>query len=233
MPEPIRFRLRDLIIVMVLLTLVAAIFIVPAVLRSRMASNETSAVAALKQLVSTESTRRGTDSDGNGFQDYWTLDISGFYGMQDQSGAMLKFIDIGFARADASRRVSYAGKPSPNGGPCRPVPKSGYTFRSMLSDDNAGQPTPYCVNYVRTQKNITVLRNSKGVYGYATATNSYLFGFEAIPVKYQTTGIRVFIVCEEGVIYGVDKGDNAFVATWPGTDPTAKMNNGRFWAVVQ
>ncbi|MBI3096648.1 MAG: DUF2950 family protein [Planctomycetes bacterium] len=225
------FTLIELMIVVAIIAIIAAIAI-PSLLRSRIAANETSAVAALKQLVSTESTWRQTDSDGNGVQDYWTYDLAGFYGMQDASGAILKFIDVNFAKADGSRRVSYSGKPTTNGTACVAIAKSGYKFRSMVNDDGAGTPAAYCVNYVPSQKTVSVLRHGT-TNGYATACNSYLFGFTAIPDTYNTTGIRIFIVCEEGVIYGVDAGSNTFQTTWPGTDPTAKTKSGRFWSVVQ
>lgn len=238
MANRFRFTLRDMLLVITVLTVVTA-FAVPAWLRSRLRSTEAGSIAGLKQLVSTESTWRQVDADGNGVQDYWTLDVAGFYGMEDASRQIMKFIDVNFAKADGSRRVSYSGQPSPNSAPCSPVPKRGYVFRAMISDDGEGRPRPYSVNYVptaplwgRPRTASTILRNRRGAYGCATATNSYLFGFCAMPTPYQAP-LRTFIVNEEGVIYGVDRGCNAFVATWPGTDPTAKTNKGRFWSVVQ
>ncbi|MBI3096647.1 MAG: DUF2950 family protein [Planctomycetes bacterium] len=102
----------------------------------------------------------------------------------------------------------------------------------MVSDDGGGTPTAYRVNYVPSQKDISVLRHGT-TNGYATATNALWFGFTAMPDAYNTNGIRVFVVNEEGVIYGVDAAGSTFKSTWPGTDPTRNTVNGRFWAVVQ
>lgn len=225
------FTLIELMIVVAIISIIAATAI-PSLLRSRIAANETSAVASLRQLVSTESAWRQTDSDGNGVQDYWVYDVAGFYGMQDASQKILKFIDANFAKADASRRVSYSNKPTSNALPCAPLAKSGYKFQAMLTDDGAGVPTPYRMNYVPTQRDPTVLRHGV-TNGYATATNSLCYGFVAMPDVYNTNGIREFVVNEEGVIYGVDRGGNTFQSTWPGTDPSRASVNGRFWSVVQ
>ncbi|MBI3096821.1 MAG: DUF2950 family protein [Planctomycetes bacterium] len=180
-------------------------------------ANETSAVAALKQVVSTQSTWRQTDSDGNGIQDYWTLDVAGFYGMRDASGATLNFIDVNFAKADGRPRVTFNGQ-SPT-----PVAKSGYLFYAMKWDETGAA---YNVNYVPTQRNATFPQGRP-------ACNPYKFGFCAVPAVYGQTGIRTFIVSEEGVLYGVDSECNAPVLRWPGVDPTACTVKGRYWRVVQ
>ncbi|MBI3097859.1 MAG: DUF2950 family protein [Planctomycetes bacterium] len=217
--------LVEVLIVVVIVAIILAIAI-PSTSRHVIASNEAVTVAALKQLVGAEATWRQTDPDGNGIQDYWTLDVAGFYGVQDSSGSLRKLIGCDLADADESPCVSYPGHVS--------CARGGYKFQAMVWDDGAGKPTRYNMNYVPTAKN-GVLRRAAGAPGgtYATACNSHLFGFCAVPDKYNTTGIRVFIVNEEGVIYGVDRGNNTFITTWPGTDPTQKTLNGRFWSVVQ
>ena len=70
-------------------------------------AREAVAEAMLDQLVSTEGVWRQTDSDLNGVQDYWTLDVAGFYFWKDENGALLKFIDVNMAMAD---RVNEEGE---------------------------------------------------------------------------------------------------------------------------
>ena len=75
-------------------------------------------------------------------------------------------------------------------------------------------------------------------------TNVSKFGFCSYPATYARDGVRVFIVNEEAVIYGVDNGMNAATNkgeigtldgaafAWPGVDPTAvAAGGGRTWAV--
>ena len=59
------FTLIELLIVIAIIAIIAAIAI-PSLLKSRIAANEASAAASLKNLVSINSTWRQSDVDGNG-----------------------------------------------------------------------------------------------------------------------------------------------------------------------
>ena len=86
-------------------------------------------------------------------------------------------------------------------------PKSGYVFYCLIKDET-------------------------GVTTYAGRPR-YKFGFAAQPAEYGTTGVRMFTVNEEGVVYSRDTGYQTFatiLCRYPGTDPT---NSGAFpgkWA---
>lgn len=210
------FTLIELSIVIVLIAIIMTLA-VPSLLRSRMAAHEISATSSLRALVSTQASWRQLDPDGNGRQDYWTVDLAGFYAIQDKSGSPIRCIEITLAKADASRVVSYASKPS------TPQARAGYRFRAMRRDATGS----YRVNSVPTQADPTVITPG------TLACDDYRYGFSALPDTYNATGTRIFIMNESGVIYGVDAGNNTFIPTWPGNDPTRMTVNGHSWGAVQ
>ena len=124
------FTLIELMIVVAIIAIIASVAI-PSLLRSRIAANETSAIAALKQLVSTEGTWQQTDSDRNGNKDFWTCDVSGFYSVQDANNANLKYIDVAFAKADF-RKVAGTALPTrtPKSSGMRPLQASTSSAKS-------------------------------------------------------------------------------------------------------
>ncbi len=232
------FTLIELMIVVAIIAIIAAIAI-PSLLRSRIAANETSAIGSLKQLTSHEASMRQTDGDGNGVKDYWVLDILGFYGLTDVQGNMLKYFDVKTAKADMAPNAA-----PPNLHAQAVViaglgvePKSGYQYRAIANGWNTTLAAP-----------VVYASDTSPLNGVADAYNNLTsFGFVATPASYGREGVRVFIVNEEGTIYGVDNGDaattpvgdsiNLCVAagadTWPREDPTLVANipvSGRYWS---
>ena len=215
------FTLIELMIVVAIIAIIAAIAI-PSLLRSRIAANETGAIGALKQLTSHQASVRQTDADGNGSKDYWTVDMVGFYALEDVAGNEVKYIDVQQAKADLAPLAIYTWA-----APATPEPKSGYLYKTITTDENA------------------VAYNQDVDGDGASYTNVSKYAFLATPDTYGREGIRVFIVNEEGVSYGVDNGENAATndgeyatldgaaEAWPGIDPTAvAAGGGRTWAVT-
>lgn len=163
--------------------------------QSRQKANGTSAQAALKQIVSTEGVWRMIDSDRNGCQDYWTLDVAAFYCMNDVDGNALRYIDVSMARADRAGWPAYAKD--------APAPKHGYWLRAMKTDET-GQPYAQDVD-----------GDGKAV------TNPAKYAFCAYPAEYGKTGTMSYIVNEEGVVYEMDLGVDAKEGLdgWPAEDP--------------
>lgn len=223
------FTLIELMIVVAIIAIIAAIAI-PSLLRSRIAANETAAVGGLKQLTSHEASMRQTDGDANGTKDYWTRDVAGFYALENVAGEMLKYIDVQMAKADADLLAGYATYTAP----ASAEPKSGYLYRGITTDENAAA---YVDATLAVQPVIA-----------AACTNLSKYGFISFPFDYGRDGVRVFIVNEEGVIYGVDNGaggtapatsgndlalGGAAADSWPGQDPTSvAANSTLFWAVT-
>lgn len=164
--------------------------------QERRTRNEAAAAHELKQLTSHESSIRATDGDGNGFADYWTADVAGFYALTDVTGGKLKYVDLEMAKADAApMREAYKWSP-----PAEPTPKAGYLYQAMFLDENGN---PYREDYDGDGNSYT------GVNGYA---------FCAFPASYGVGGTKTFVVNWNGVVYGKDLGGKP-ITVWPGSDP--------------
>ncbi|MFA5793609.1 MAG: hypothetical protein WC980_00865 [Candidatus Brocadiia bacterium] len=194
-------------------------------------SNEASAEAGLKLLVSTEGIWKQTDVDGNGIKDYWTLDVSCLHRMYRQDGVTkVSFIDISMARSDSNaysrNNPSPFGSDSENGLDIQdwgstPVlsaaftitAKSGYYFRAMLLDENG---VPYNQNPVGKNQ--------------IKACNTDKFAFVAYPQVAGVSGYYIHIVNETGNIYSteVTNDENKVILQWPGKDPTKSFGPGGF-----
>jgi hypothetical protein len=228
------------IIIAPILVIVAAIAI-PNILSSRMAANETSAIASLKTLVSAESNWRQQDMDGNGRQDYWTYDVSCFYRMFRSDGkTRAELIERSLAESDFTLTdpadTNVFGSDTVDALSHRlasqilPVARNGYFFRA-LKCDAAGKPynqnrvLPHWQKIVKARElGIGIEEPPAGV----AATNDTQFGFIAAPAVYSKTGTRIFIVNETGVVYATDPGsdDNKWIDQWPADDPSAVVGPG-------
>ncbi len=173
--------------------------------RGRMPVNEAAAISSLKQLVSTEGVWRQTDSDRNGAQDYWTRDVAGFYYVQDASGKVLRYMDVGMAKADRLGLGTYLKDP--------PQPHRGYWLRAMKTDERG---KPYIDGDFPLPRATPVSDRP--------STNAAKYAFCAYPTEYGVTGTLTYIVNEEGVVYEKDLGADAKEGceTWPDADPTTK-----------
>lgn len=163
--------------------------------RTRMKANGTTARAGLRIIVSTEDVWKLTDSDRNGVQDFWTLDVAAFHAMKDSEGAELGFIDVSLARADRLGWSAYVKD--------APAPKSGYWFRALVTDETGA---PYAAD---------------GDGDGKACTNPAKFAFCAYPAEYGKTGTLTYIIDETGVPYEKDLGAEARegIDRWPGEDP--------------
>jgi prepilin-type N-terminal cleavage/methylation domain-containing protein len=199
------FTLIELMIVIAIIAIIAAIAI-PGLLSSQRASNERNASASLKTLASAEADFRGNDRDGNKIQDFWTLDVSGLYGVVPaDSTEMIKLIDISVAGADYWHGAGTAGGAVGTTTGLNYVgqlqyavaaPKAGYWYRAMFTDgSNATTPEDYAVA-------------TSGVQNAASAATPFAspwfnhskFGFLAFPDSF-SAGRSVFFVNEGNTIF--------------------------------
>ena len=128
------FTLIELMIVVAIIAIIAAIAI-PNLLRSRMAANESAAIAACKAFCTAENIYRRTDYNKDGVLEY-AQSLSGANSLfENTAGAGdLALIDRSFAAAE--------GLPASTA-----TPKAGYVFRVYNSERNmAGVPVSYMSN---------------------------------------------------------------------------------------
>ena len=113
------FTLIELMIVVAIIAIIAAIAI-PNLLRSRMAANETAAVAACKAFCTAEDIYRRTDYNKDGVLEY-SQALSGNNSLYSTTGSAgdLALIDRSFALAE--------------GQPLTATPKAGYVFQILTS----------------------------------------------------------------------------------------------------
>ncbi len=145
------FTLIELMIVVAIIAIIAAIAI-PNLLRSRMAANETAAVAACKAFCTAEDIYRRTDYNKDGVLEY-AQKLSGANSLYETVSALgdIALIDRSFAKAEGT----------PLGAA---TPKAGYVF-SVLTSQGSGASGG-------SRTYITNLRMTLG-YGLAANSNQY------------------------------------------------------------
>ena len=113
------FTLIELMIVVAIIAIIAAIAI-PNLLRSRMAANETAAVAACKAFATAEDIYRRTDYNKDGVLEY-SQAISGANSLYENTAGAgdISLVDRSFALAE--------------GAPLVATPKSGYVFNVLTA----------------------------------------------------------------------------------------------------
>lgn len=178
-------------IAVVLLIIVAmAALIVPSLGHTHGHSQDTGAAQTLKSLTSTQATWFNVDTDRNGIKDYWTVDISGFYRVMDDTGNPAQVLDISFARSDW--HPAAPGGTTPVIGAhltatgAEPVAKSGYYYAAFLYDENG--------------KAYAQDLNGDG-YAYENAGH---YAFQTFPDKYASSGKLAFIINESAVVYKIE-----------------------------
>ncbi len=220
------FTLIELMIVIAIIAIIAAIAI-PGLLSSQRASNERNASASLKTLTSAEADFRSNDRDGNKVNDFWTLDVSGLYGVCPVgSTEMIKLIEISVAGADSDHGNGTSGSATPTvatetavGFYTTASPKAGYWYRAIESDDDV------------TVANYKQNTGGTGWAGTAASFNFSKFGFESYPDS-RSAGRNYFLVNEGNTIFKRGVAQNyakpaasAAVTSLVGTSATTSFPN--------
>jgi type II secretory pathway pseudopilin PulG len=120
---PRRFRLRDLTVGVILVT-VALIIFLPGWLASRQQQTEIAALRVFASIHNAEDEVRSNDLDGNGELDYWTRDVQGLSKFRAK-GTTVGLIDSDLAAADGAYPDAR--------------PRFDHFFR-MVERDGAGRP---------------------------------------------------------------------------------------------
>ncbi len=126
------FTLIELMIVVAIIAIIAAIAI-PSLLRSRMAANETAAIAACRAYLTAQEVYHRTDWNHDGVLEY-AQKLDGDWSLYETAtgAADVQAIDGAFARAE--------------GNPGAAIPKSGYVFQVQLRKFVNGNMVNYVVN---------------------------------------------------------------------------------------
>jgi len=180
------FTLIELMIVVAIIAIIAAIAI-PNLLRSRMAANETAAIAACKTFATSEDIYRRTDYNKDGVLEY-AQHLGGDNSLfETTTGAGdLALIDRTFANAEAffpggpPVYTNASGPVNPNGGP-----KAGYCFKVLhaVAADSGGIGNPLLP---------FIDNNNRMTLGYA---------LYSAPQQYDGSGRNHMQIKNDGTIY--------------------------------
>ncbi len=178
------FTLIELMIVVAIIAIIAAIAI-PNLLRSRMAANETAAVAACKAYATAQNIYRRTDYDADGVLEYaHSLSVGKCLYETAPGKDDLGLVDRSFAKAEGIPIDAPA-----NAGFMNPTPKAGYVFNCTFEKTNLAGP------------------NTSFFDGTDHLTLGY--GITAMPNQYDSVGRNVFQISNEGTIFQKDLGVSA------------------------
>jgi len=169
------FTLIELMIVITIISIIATIAI-PSLLRSRMAANETAALAACKAFAEAEEIYHRTDYNHDGVLEYATL-LKGTNSLLETTAGSgdLALIDKSFANAEGNSATG--------------IPKAGYVFTVLTAQGFAA--TGGSRSYVTLAAPLPHM-----TLGYALS---------AIPGAYDGTGRNAFIINNNGTIFQKDR----------------------------
>ncbi|MCE9581602.1 MAG: DUF2950 family protein [Planctomycetes bacterium] len=192
-PRNAGFTFTELLILLGILVVLGSIA-ATSLSHARLASNESVAVAALRNVAVTETAWRQTDADGNGQPDFWTQDWSGFFRVADAKGQPLGLISEDLARADGAPADATNGEGRPRVTASlvtgAAVPHAGYFFRAMTLDNQSPDAKPYATDGPDADSD--------------ARENSAHFGFTAWPASPGSSGSHVLILLETGSIWARD-----------------------------
>ena len=171
------FTLIELMIVVAIIAIIAAIAI-PNLLRSRMAANETAAVAACKAFCTAEDIYRRTDYNKDGVLEY-SSKLSGNNSLFENTAGTgdVALIDRSFANAEGAPGGSV-------------TPKAGYVFAVLTAQGAAAS------GGART------FVSGAGASAHLTLG----YGLSAMSNQYDGVGRNTFEVSNAGTIYQKDQG---------------------------
>ena len=191
------FTVMEVLIVMVIIALVAAIAI-PGLISTQRSSYERNASTSLKTLCVAQHDFRTNDRDGNRVNDFWTGDVKSLYTLTNLSvtgnagGTVdppIRLIDLTLASADADGTLAAAG------GENMAVTsfavqaaKAGYWYAALTADATI------------TGAEATYKQDTNGILNMGSVHHHSKFGIVSFPDS-GVFGRYVYVVNEGNVIY--------------------------------
>jgi len=186
------FTLIELMIVVAIIAIIAAIAI-PNLLRSRMAANESSAIAACKTYAEAQDIYLRTDYDQDGVKEFCQhlkgtpSSIFGLFsdGTSGPNG-QLQLIDAAFANAE--------------GAPGAATPRAGYVFQILTSQG------PSAPGGAKTYLQNKPSSGGAGLSGSDPQDMLNGYALSAIPSSYDSTGRNSYAISQTGIVLQKDNG---------------------------
>jgi prepilin-type N-terminal cleavage/methylation domain-containing protein len=169
------FTLIELMIVIAIIAIIAAIAI-PNLREAQRNANETAAVTTMRQYLSAQGTYHRTDYDQDGAKEYAASTVT-LYDWDGVGGVdPIRLVDLATARAtiDTAAAVGYVTD----------APRSGYRFMDQTAQDDAG-----AIPFTGPATDAVPLGYTDG------------FGLTGVAETYNRTGLKTFIINEEGTVY--------------------------------
>lgn len=170
------FTLIELMIVVAIIAVIAAIAI-PSLLRSRMASNQTAAIASCKAYCEAQEVYHRTDYDHDSILEYAATMRGSYSLLENTAGAGdIALIDKAFADAEGNPSVAL-------------TQRAGYVFTILTSQgaNVSSGALSWCA----------ATATSDLIYGY---------GLSAVPAGYDTTGRDTYQISAHAHAYQRDRG---------------------------
>ncbi len=145
-------------------------------------ANEAHAARLLRNIVDAEEDWKYSDLDGNGAQDYWTRDVTGFFALDRTDRAGHRGVSREVALADPIGTNYYPKELKRLHG----APAHGYRFKALLMDERGW---PYALD-----------EDEDGTAN----SNSSRYGFVAYPERYPADGRATFLVNQRGIVWQKD-----------------------------
>ena len=196
------FTLLELMIVIGLIAVIAAIAI-PGLVSAQRAANERNASASLKSIVTANHDFRSNDRDGNRIVDFWTGDVAGLSLIVPQAGnsapatltygAAIRLVDLSMAGADAA----FGGGVRYSSTMHVPIataivafsPKASYWYARLVNEVSGAGSIAYQNDTDGATNNL-----------WGACHSNDRFGFVAFPGSIGS-GRVAYIVSHEGVIF--------------------------------
>jgi prepilin-type N-terminal cleavage/methylation domain-containing protein len=218
------FTLLELMVVVGVISIIAAIAI-PGLVSAQRSASERNASTSLRTVATANHDFRANDRDGNRFVDFWTGDVAGLCLIVPSSAstppptvpfsAAIRLLDLSMATADASFGSGARYSTSVHTPIATSVvlfaPKSGFWYSRLVNEVSAAGSFPFQVDTDGP---------SNGLWGACHSMER--FGFLAFPNNFNS-GRVAFIMGTDGIVFRSNLPGSYVATVTTGAAPTATI----------